>query len=264
MGKDRIAFSTAALYPLESEDALALIGEAGFPKAELMPQAFRDVSDAAALAYEKTGVSISSIHYPLAMFAMLYTAHSSMSAEGRDFSAKLVSLASRMGTEYLVIHPADGYSGGIKEMMERGAEKNIRFLADLCHSKGITVAMENYPSGAGRQAETLDAYTASWNIPNMKPMVDTTEVMEGGENPIEFIRAMKEAPCHLHISDFGGGKKHLPMGEGEIDWKEFFSALREKNYRGYYTLEPSYRYYLGDRKSILEKGRRFLLSFLES
>lgn len=35
----RYSFSTGALYPLESEDALRRIKNAGFDNAELMPQA---------------------------------------------------------------------------------------------------------------------------------------------------------------------------------------------------------------------------------
>ena len=37
----RYSFSTGALYPLESEDALRRIKNAGFDNAELMPQALQ-------------------------------------------------------------------------------------------------------------------------------------------------------------------------------------------------------------------------------
>ena len=71
MGKERFSFSTGALYPYDSQAALQLIHDAGFPRAELMPQALSDVSEESTLAFEKTGILLGSIHYPLVFFGML-------------------------------------------------------------------------------------------------------------------------------------------------------------------------------------------------
>ena len=42
MKQAQYSFSTGALFPYESEDALAMIKAAGFDYAELMPQAISD------------------------------------------------------------------------------------------------------------------------------------------------------------------------------------------------------------------------------
>ena len=90
---NKYAFSTAALYPLESDVALNLIKNAGFKYAELMPQAFSDVTDEFAVKAKKIGIRVGSVHYPLAMFAMLYTSHPVMSEDGRRFGRDIVRRA---------------------------------------------------------------------------------------------------------------------------------------------------------------------------
>jgi len=258
MEQNRYSFSTGALYPLESEDALRLIGAAGFCHAELMPQAFGDITEEASKRYESCKVHIASIHYPLALFAMLYSGHRTMSEEGRRYSAELTAFARRMDTEFIVIHPTAEYAGDMKELIEPKVLENIRFLSDACQKQGIRLAMENYPSGVGQYPETLEKYIESLDMPGMLPMVDTTEVIEGGGDPVEFLGKLSQAPCHLHLSDFKDGKKHLPIGQGIISWDRVFAVLKEKGYTGYYTLEPAYRYYLKDIPARLARDFEFL------
>ena len=254
---DRYAFSTGALYPLESDHALKLLKEAGFSHAELMPQAFDDISDRATVSYEATGVHISSIHYPLAMFAMLYSSHKTMSREGRKLSSDIVKLASRMGTEVIVIHPTNTYASEQRDILEAPVLANIAYLVDLCDDAGITLAMENYPVGVGQHPDTLQAYIKSLGWPCIQPMVDTTEVCEGGGDPVAFLQAIVPRPCHLHLSDFADGKKHLPAGSGDIDWPAIARILTEKEYAGYYTLEPGYKNYLTDIPAKLRSAYEF-------
>lgn len=258
MQNNRYSFSTGALFPLESEDALRLIGDAGFGNAELMPQAFGDIADEAVKRYDGCNVHIASIHYPLALFSMLYSAHRSMSEEGRRYAAGLIRFARRMGTEFIVIHPTYAYEGDMKEILEPRILGNIRFLYDLCEKNGITLAMENYPVGVGRYPESLEQYIRSLDMPGMKPMVDTTEVIEGGGDPVDFIGKLSVTPCHLHLSDYKEGRKHLPPGSGSIHWEQVFAVLRERDYHGYYTLEPSYRYYLKEIARNLARDYEFI------
>ncbi len=259
---NRYAFSTGALYPLPSQQALSLVGEAGFAHAELMPQCFWDTSEEATLSFEKTKVHVSSIHYPLAMFSMLYSAHPVMSDEGRALSRDIVTMGRRLGTEFLVIHPTNQYEGEMATYIEPRIRENLRYLGSLCEETSITLAMENYPVGVGRYPQTLERYVHDWQIPMMKVMVDTTEVMEGGEEPLSFIASLSEAPCHLHLSDFKEKNKHLPIGMGEIHWSDLFALLQKKGYAGYYTLEPSYRHYLSDIPAKLRRDFELLSSLV--
>lgn len=50
---------------------------------------------------------------------------------------------------------------------------------------------------------------------------------------------------HLHVNDYGGGYmdwanlRTLPIGDGHIDFAEFFRFLRQKKYEGDFTVEAT-------------------------
>lgn len=255
----KYAFSTAALYPLASDNALNLIGKAGFRYAELMPQAFSDVSDDFATRALKTGVQVCSIHYPLAMFGMLYTSHPDMIEDGRKFSRDLVKLCSRLGAAILVVHPHVPSSPQYRAILDEPVIKNLVYVADLCREYNITLAMENSPKGSGNTGEGLLNYVASFGgHPAIHPMVDTTEACEAFQDPVEFIKTVR--PVHMHLSDHKDEKRHLPAGQGIIDWNAVKEALN--GYDGFYTLEPSYRFYLEDAENRLKSAYQFISSLI--
>lgn len=258
---NRYAFSTAALYPLASETALEYIGKAGFRYAELMPQAFSDVDDDFAERALKTGVQVSSVHYPLAMFGMLYTSHPAMAEDGRVFSRKVVRLCQRLGAGILVVHPHVPSSPQYREILEEPVLKNLLYVADLCRENNITMAMENSPKGSGNTGQGLLGYIASLGPhPAIRPMVDTTEACEAFQDPVDFIKTV--SPVLMHLSDHKGELKHLPAGQGGIDWNAVRDALIFTGFNGYYTLEPSYRYYLEDIENRLKDAYRFISSLI--
>lgn len=253
MIQDQFSFSTAALYPLETADALRLIGQAGFPNAELMPQCLSDASEKSTLAFEQTGVRIASIHFPLAFFPMLYTPHRSMRDDGRAWTQQLLRLGGRLGTRVLVVHPHEPNKRGNAALLDAPVIDNLRWLADACQRHGILLAMENSPKTCATPEQLRD-YVAMLGHENIRPMTDTTEVCEAGGDPAAFLAALP--PCHLHLSDFAGSAKHLPAGEGAIDWAAVRAALPA--YAGLYTLEPAYRYYLDGIEAKLRAGHAFL------
>lgn len=253
MNQQQFSFSTGALFPYESEEALSMIRRGGFSYAELMPQAISDASEESTLKFEKTGVRLASIHYPLVLFGALYTPHKTMMADGRAFSKKLLTMGERMGCKVLVVHPHSPSYPGYYELLEKPQVENLIWLAEECAKHSILMAMENSPKTCSN-AKLLDEYVKMLNHPNIKPMVDTTEAREAGEDPAAFIAALP--PCHLHMSDYLGESKHLPIGEGDTDWAAVKKALG--NYTGMLTLEPSYKFFLKDAPKKIAEGWEFL------
>lgn len=253
MKSDRYSFSTAALFPRESADALQLIRGAGFPNAELMPQCLSDVTEQSVRAFERAGVRVASIHYPLAFFPMLYTPHRSMREDGRKLSRDLLRLGGALGTKVLVVHPHVPSDRGYDDLLDRPVIDNLLWLADECEKHGVLLAMENSPKTCATP-EQLKSYVAMLGHGNIRPMTDTTEVREAGGVPAAFVSALP--PCHLHLSDYKGETKHLPAGEGDTDFAAVAAAL--KGYEGFYTLEPAYRYYIENAEEKLRAGREFL------
>ncbi|MBO4409230.1 MAG: sugar phosphate isomerase/epimerase [Spirochaetales bacterium] len=258
----KVAFSTGAFYTMDTLEAVGKLRKAGFEHMELMPQCHEDLSLRTLSEITKKGMHVSSIHYPLVFFGILYNANPGMMRESMAFSDNLAVFCKEAGTEYVVIHPEQEYSGRFAELCGKPIRANIEYLASALDKVGVTVAMENYPSGVGQYPDTLQAYVKEMAIPNMKIMVDTTEVIEGGGDPIEFIKGLEVAPCHLHMSDFGGGLKHIPIGTGEVDWKAVVKTLKDKGYTGYYNLEPSYKYYIDDVDTQLRKDYEYITSLV--
>lgn len=253
--QERFSFSTGALYPYESAEALAMIRRAGFPRAELMPQALSDASEESTKLFEKTGILLGSIHYPLVLFGFLYNCQKTMIEDSRRYAKDLLTMGQRLDCHVLVVHPHDPPSlKGYYDILERPIIDNILWLADLCGEMGYTMAMENHPRSAPTAAALKD-YVAFLNHPVIKPMVDTTEAREADQDPVAFIRGLKT--CHIHMSDFAA-MKHLPAGEGEFDWQAIRQALDEQDYQGFYTLEPAYKFYMDDVENKLKKAYRFL------
>ncbi len=252
---ERFSFSTGALYPYNSADALKLIRDAGFSRAELMPQALRDASEESTKAFEKTGIKLGSIHFPLVFFGMLYNPLSDMQKDCMKFTKDLLTMGSRLDCHVLVVHPHEKPSvDGYYDLMEKPVIDNILRLADLCGEMGYTMAMENSPKTCST-AEKLSAYVRFLNHQAIRPMIDTTEVREAEGDPVEFIKAIK--PCHMHMSDYGT-RKHMPAGEGTFDWKAIRAGLDAWDYEGYYTLEPAYRFYMQDVEKKLADAYHFL------
>ncbi|MHB0898230.1 MAG: sugar phosphate isomerase/epimerase family protein [Spirochaetales bacterium] len=258
---NKYSFSTAALFPRSAAESLRLIAGAGFSHAELMPQCFAEAREDFALEAQKCGIHVASVHYPLAMFSMLYNAGEGMTTEARTFGSGLVRLCSALGAEVLVVHPHDPQKEpGLRLLLEEPIRRNLQRLGEECAAFGLTLAIENSPKGPGRTPAGLLAYIEGLEAgPAAAPMVDTTEACEAGEDPAAFIAAVK--PRHMHMSDHAGDAKHLPAGEGEADWKAIKRSLG--GYAGYYTLEPSYRFYLSDPGRKLAKAYAFISGLIE-
>ncbi|MCD6398056.1 MAG: sugar phosphate isomerase/epimerase [Spirochaetaceae bacterium] len=252
MGK--ISFSTGGLYPRLSIDALELIGNAGYDIAEFMPQCTYETTPAFAKEVKKLNVTVDSIHYPLVFFGILYNPYRGMVDEARIFNNNLVNMGSEMGTKTIVIHPA-----GIEETIDPSVHESLIYLCDTAEKAGIKIVLENHPKG-GRTPEELTEAAKKIGHGNVKLMLDVTESWECDVDPLDFVHKLNLA--HLHLSDFSNKKKHLPPGEGDVRWSDFFSALKQKNYSGNYVIEPVWRYYTENVEQKLVEGRKFIEQFL--
>jgi len=258
---NKYSFSTAALFPRSAPESLRLIAGAGFSHAELMPQCFADARETFAREAQKCGIHVASVHYPLAMFSMLYNAGEGMVDEARGFGSGLVRLCSALGAEVLVVHPHDPQKDpSLRQLLEEPIRRNLQLLGEECAAAGLTLAIENSPKGPGRTPAGLLSYIKALGAgPAAAPLVDTTEACEADEDPAAFIAAVK--PRHMHMSDHAGEAKHIPAGEGEADWKAIKKALA--GYTGYYTLEPLYRFYLNEPEKKLAKAYAFISGLIE-
>lgn len=249
-----ISFSTGGLYPRLSFEALRLIEGAGYPIAEFMPQCTYETTPEFAKEVKKLGVKIDSIHYPLVFFGILYNPYPGMVLESKIYTDNLVNMGYEMGTQVIVIHPV-----GTENNIDPAVLENLVYLCEVSEKSGIQVVLENHPRG-GRTPEELSAAAEIIGYKKMRLMMDVTESWECNVDPLDFVQKLDLA--HLHLSDFSDKGKHLPPGEGDMQWQDIFTALKRKNYSGSYVIEPIWRYYIEDAADKLVKAREFIESFL--
>lgn len=254
----RSSFSTAGLYPIETQESFRLIQEGGFEEAELMPQCFYECTAGFAMKARKT-IRVSSIHFPLVFFSVFYNAYSGMQKEARELSNHLLQSAYIFGSEIIVIHASNKTVPGEEDKFGLKVKENIRYLCDRAGEIGITIALENNPKTVADTPENLNLAIQELDHPYLKPMVDTTESTETCIDPAYFIEQVK--PIHLHISDHKGSTKHIYPGEGDQNWESCFLAVRNLNYQGICVVEPSYRFLSNSPATDIKKAREFLQNY---
>ena len=74
--------------------------------------------------------------------------------------------------------------------------------------------------------------------------VDTTHLAAWGENPVEYLRALRERVAHIHASDYDPYTKqqHCIIGRGSLDWRDVMAAAQVYCPEATLTVELSSRY----------------------
>ena len=113
-----------------------------------------------------------------------------------------------------------------------------RFCADVAAGYGKTVIMEP------RVGEVICSPDSQLRLiehvarPNFKANFDTAHFCAQRENPVLALAKLRGHFANIHIADnIPVNADHLPIGEGIIDWPEFFRELKKIGYDGYLGLD---------------------------
>lgn len=124
-----------------------------------------------------------------------------------------------------------------KVLMARLAESCKR-LCDFAGDRKVRLAFEPEP---GMFIDTMEKYAelaGMVNHPQFGLTIDIGHLQCNGELPIsQHLKQWKDVLWNIHIEDARrGAHEHLMFGEGEIDFKDVFDALKEIGYsRGVYV-----------------------------
>jgi sugar phosphate isomerase/epimerase len=89
--------------------------------------------------------------------------------------------------------------------------------------------------------------------PNFRANFDTGHFSAQRENVVLALTKLRGRFANIHLSDNDPvNVNHVPIGEGTIDWKEFFRVLQGMGYDGYLGLDLGMTPSLADdyRKSV--------------
>lgn len=145
-------------------------------------------------------------------------------------------LAAELGAELVVIHPFP-----VLFQRERSREE----FAELLQTTPLEKAhwsIENMPLFLRRGVREPHclvhwAEFVGFCSDGVKMTLDTTHALSCGRSPLGFYERCAEIVENIHLSDFRKGAQHLPLGEGEWNFREFLRLLQRREYSGVLTLE---------------------------
>lgn len=234
-----IGASTGALYPrFLTEQAVEALARLGFRVVEVMLQTAGEYEPAFARAVAArarvAGLEVRSVHTQTQLHPVFATYRRRRDEAIAAFD-RVIDAAATLGARYLVWHGLT-----LRDLQSGVAWEAFRTaLADLagrCAGSGVTLTIENVSWCAVRDAQGV-ATVRGWRLP-VGFTLDPFQAVEAGAEPDGLIGAMGDALVNVHVSDHApGGRRHLPLGEGEIDWGRILSRLRESGYAGPLVLE---------------------------
>ena len=179
-------------------------------------------------------------------------------AERVEKTKRIIDLAVEFGAKAVTTHigviPSD------KTEPRYGVMLNALTAAGLyAKEKGVTLAIETGPEFAKTLLAFLKDTKGGVGV-NLDP---ANFVMVTGQDPVQAVELLKDYIVHTHAKDgvkisddmtptevyhafaVGGVDalnackcfKEVPLGEGQVNWKEYLSALKSVGYDGYLAIE---------------------------
>ena len=130
---------------------------------------------------------------------------------------------------------------------------SCRECADIAAEHGKTVIMEPRVGEVICSVDSLLRLIERVGRPNFQANFDTGHFSAQRENVVLALKKLEGKFANIHISDNDPvNANHVPIGDGSIDWLEFFRVLKEMKYEGYLGLD------LGMSKAIASDYRKSL------
>ncbi len=154
-----------------------------------------------------------------------------------------------LGARLVNVHVDKGIAKFTYDDSLRWNAESFAILAEHAAPHGLKVMVENVVN----QFNTAKAFRALLGHTELGLHLDIGHANVKGSRTEEFLKAHHERLVHVHVSDNRlRSDDHLPLGVGEIDWKEEIGRLRRADYDGSITLEV----FTPDRSYLVESASR--------
>lgn len=154
------------------------------------------------------------------------------------FFSRMISLV----TQYKDLHITNHHLSGFLNMFRLHNSSLEKFLA-IAKEKNIAVTFESNPlkphtfgfhRSITRNPELFGEYCEQHNL---SITLDTSHVADNSFNIVEFFKKYHKRIALIHMSDYRKKVQHLPLGEGELPFKELFKEIKRLSWKGQITFE---------------------------
>lgn len=179
-------------------------------------------------------------------------------------SKRILDLAVELGCNIVTTHIGivpDDPNSRIYTAMQEACEE----LGVYAKSMNAYFAIETGPEPASHLKSFLDSLSTNGVSVNFDP---ANMVMVTGDDPVQGVKTLRDYIVHTHVKDgvqrrpvdprdvygylgyaamdhqkiaemasSGAAFEEVPLGEGGVDFTEYFAALQEIDYAGYLTIE---------------------------
>jgi myo-inositol catabolism protein IolH len=133
--------------------------------------------------------------------------------------------------------------------------KSMEELVPIFEREGITLKLEPHPYDFVEDGHVAVDMIRGINSPNVEFLYCTPHTFHMGNDAPGIIKHAGDLLTHVHLADSldhtaSSGQRfivnppgapvtvhqHLDIGQGEVNWDEFFDALRENNFDGILTV----------------------------
>lgn len=236
----RIGASTACLYPMETEKAVAILIESGFRVIEIFFNSFSELEpefiEKLYKQISNSGCEVVSIHPFLSGIEpfLLFSNYERRFYDTIDFYEKFYRAAQILGAKKLVLHGGvfpDKYNLSDNEYCRR-----FELLAKRGEQFGVETLHENVNKF---RASSPDFITAMKRIipNNAKFTLDIKQAIRSKHDPFEILDVMGDGLKHIHINDHTNQNDCLLPLYGKFDYMRFFSECKKIGYDGDVIIE---------------------------
>lgn len=142
---------------------------------------------------------------------------------------------SKLGATVMNIHPCYFSPPAMRQSLFELNIEALKPIVEMGANHGIGVVFENYrtPFNSLVSFERLFA-----EIPNLGLHLDFGHVNLGYDDPRDYCSKFGERIKHVHFSDNRStGDHHMPLGVGNVNWKNVINGLKSIQYDDTITLE---------------------------
>ncbi len=166
---------------------------------------------------------------------------------------KGIILARGVRSNKLTIHP--GYQeipGSAIRYCYDSLIDNLHKIVEIGQQYDVKICFENF-NKPFLCSELKDYLYVLNSVKGLMATLDVGHVNTTNNKLLEYFKETRNVIMDIHIHDNNGKRdEHKCIGEGTIDFKEFFSECKNSNYYGPFILE------LFPYENIIEGRRRFL------